>query len=87
VRTVLANTEAPTRSTRGDVRQHLVQGEMHYGSLFRVEQVHGAHQNFKRIVRKRSVALGRQSQTDASAIRLGSLSNQVSTCLECLDGL
>src|SRR5262245_1244085 len=87
VRTVLANTEAPMRSTRGDGRQDLVQRETHYGPLFRVEQVHGANQNFERIVRKRLVALGRQSQTDASAIRLGSLSYQVSTCLECLDGL
>jgi len=65
----------------------LVQGVVHRGSLFRVERIHGAHQNFERIARKRFLTLVRQSQTDASPIRLGSLSDQVPTCFERLDGL
>src|SRR5713226_10243686 len=74
----------PTRSYSG---QHLVQGVVHRGSLFRVERVHGAHENFKRIARKRFVTFVRQSETDASPIRLGSVSDQVPTCLKRLDGL
>src|SRR6266568_5588827 len=74
----------PTRSYSG---QHLVQGVVHRGSLFRVEGVHGAHQNFERIACKRFLTFARQSQTDASPVRLGSLSDQVPTCLKCLDRL
>jgi hypothetical protein len=84
---ILANTEAPMRPTRGYSGQHFVQGVVHRGSLFRVERVHGAHQNFERIARKRFFALVRQSQTDASLVRLGSLSDQVPTYLKCLDRL
>jgi hypothetical protein len=84
---ILANTEAPMRPTRGYSGQHFVQGVVHRGSLFRVERVHGAHQNFERIARKRFFALVRQSQTDASPVRLGSLSDQVPTYLKCLDRL
>ena len=39
-------------------------------SLYRVERIHGAHQNFERIACKRFFALARQSQTYASLIRL-----------------
>ena len=60
---------------------------MHRGLLFRVERVHGAHQNFERIARNRFVTFVRQSQTDASPVRLRSLSDQVPTCLKRLDGL
>ena len=74
----------PTRSYRG---QHLVQGVVHRGLLLRVERVHGSHQNFERIARKRFVTFVRQSQTDASPVRLRSLSDQVPTCLKRLDGL
>jgi hypothetical protein len=72
------------RSYRG---QHLVQGVVHRGLLFGVERVHCAHQNFERIARKRFVTLVRQSQSDAPPIRLGSLSDQVPTCLQRLNGL
>jgi hypothetical protein len=51
----------PTRSYSG---QHFVQRVVHLGSLFRVERVHGAHQNFERIARKRFLTFARQSQTD-----------------------
>jgi hypothetical protein len=44
-------------------------------------------QNFERIARKRFVTLVRQSQSDAPPIRLGSLSDQVPTCLKRLNGL
>src|SRR5215468_6046799 len=60
---------------------------VHRGSLFRIEQIHGAHQNFERIACKRFFSLARQSQTDASPVRLRSLSDQVPTCLKCLDRL
>jgi DNA-directed RNA polymerase sigma subunit (sigma70/sigma32) len=40
-----------------------------------------------RIARKRFLTFVRQSQTDASPIRLGSLSDQVPTCLKRLNGL
>jgi hypothetical protein len=33
--------------------------------LFGVERVHGAHQNFERIARKRFLTFVRQSQSDA----------------------
>jgi hypothetical protein len=46
----------PTRSYSG---QHVVQGVMHRGLLFRVERVHGAHQNFERIARNRFIAFVR----------------------------
>jgi hypothetical protein len=87
VRAVLANTEASMRPTRSYRGQHLVQGMVHRGLLFGVERVHGAHQNFERIARKRFVTLVRQSQSDAPPIRLGSLSDQVPTCLKRLNGL
>jgi hypothetical protein len=58
-----------------------MQGLVHRGSLFHVERIYCAHQNFERIVRKCFVTLVRQSQTDASPIRFGSLSDQVPTCL------
>ena len=45
------------------------------------------YQNFERIARKGFFALTRQSQADASPVRLGLLSGQVPTCLKCLDGL
>src|SRR6266853_625013 len=87
VRAVLANTEAPMPPARSYRGQHLVQGVVHRGLLFGVERVHGAHQNFERIARKRFVTLVRQSQSDAPPIRLGSLSDQVPTCLKRLNGL
>jgi hypothetical protein len=73
-----------TRSYRG---QHLVQGAAHRGSLFRVERIHSAHQNFERIARKRFFALARQSQTYASPVGLGWLSDQVPTRFKRFDGL
>src|SRR2546426_8030561 len=75
VRAVLANTEAPMRPTRSYRGQHLVQGVVHRGLLFGVERVHGAHQNFERIACTRFFSLARQSQTDASPVRLRSLSD------------
>jgi hypothetical protein len=74
----------PTRSYSG---QYLVQGLVHCRLLIRVERVDGAHQNFERITRERFFALTRQSQADASSVRLGSMADQVPTCLKCLDGL
>src|SRR5262245_8003607 len=68
VRAVLANTEAPMRPTRSYSGQHVVQGVMHRGLLFRVERAHGAHQNFEWIACNRFFALTRQSQTYASPI-------------------
>src|SRR6516225_6015245 len=47
----------------------------------------GAHQNFERIACKCFFSLARQSQADASPVRLRSLSDQVPTCLKCLDRL
>jgi hypothetical protein len=75
------------RTTRSYSGQHLVQGAAHRSSLFRVEQIYGAHQNFERIACKRFFALARQSQTYASLIRLRWLSNQVPTFLKQFDGL
>src|SRR5215510_16086456 len=66
VRAVLANTEAPMRPTRSYSGQHLVQGVVHRGSLFRLEQIHRPHQNFERIACQRFLTFIRQSQTDAS---------------------
>jgi hypothetical protein len=65
----------------------LAQGAAHRSSLFRVERVHGTHQNFERITSKRFFALARQSQTYASPVRLGWLSDQVPTRLKRFDGL
>src|SRR6266511_2516123 len=84
---IVANTEALMRPTRSYSGQHLVQGVVHRGLLFGVQRVHGAHQNFERIARKRFLTFVRQSQTDAPPIRLGSLSDQVPTCLKRLNGL
>src|SRR5437868_15410444 len=49
VRAVLANTEAPMRTTRSQSGQHLVQGATHGSSLCRVERIRGAHQNLEGI--------------------------------------
>src|SRR6476659_2312991 len=87
VRAVLANTEPPMRPARSYRGQHLVQGVVHRGLLFGVERVHGAHQNFERIARKRFLTFVRQSQTDASPVRLRSLSDQVPSSLKRLNGL
>src|SRR5262249_1563469 len=75
------------RPTRSYSAQHVAQSVMHRGLLFRVEGVHGTHQNFERIACNRFLALTRQSQTYASPVRPGSLSDQVSTCLKRLNGL
>jgi len=37
---------------------------VHLGSLVRVERVHGAHQNFERIARKRFLTFVRSSVAD-----------------------
>jgi len=74
----------PARSYSG---QHAVQGVMHRGLLLRVERIHGAHQNFERIARKRFITLFCQLQTDASPVCPGLPSDQVPACLERLDGL
>src|SRR5262249_15108114 len=87
VRAILATPEAPMRPTRSYRAQQLMQRLAHRGSLFQVERVHGAHQNFERIACKRFFSLARQSQTDASPVRFRSLSDQVPTCLKCLDRL
>src|SRR5262245_8016743 len=73
--------------TRSDSGQHLVERLVHRRLLIRVERVDSAHQTFERITRKRFFALTRQSQADASPVHLGSLADQVPTCLKCLDGL
>ena len=54
--TAMAHMARPTRSYSG---QHLVQGVVYRGSLFRIELVHGAHQNFERIACRRSHAHSR----------------------------
>ena len=74
----------PSRSYRS---QHVAQGVMHHGLLFRVERANGPHQSFERIARNRFFAFVRQSESDASPVRLGSLSGQVPARLERLDGL
>ena len=84
---VLANTEVPMCPTRRYRGQHATQGAVHIGLLFRVERVHGAHQSFERIARNRFFAFVRQSESNASPVRLGSLSDQVATCLKHLDSL
>jgi hypothetical protein len=87
IRAVLADTKVRMRSTRSYSGQYLVQGVVHRGLLLRVERVHGAHQDFERIARNRCVAFARQAKRNASPIRLGSLSDQIATCLKRLDGL
>jgi hypothetical protein len=65
----------------------VVQGVAHRGLLLRVERVHGAYQNFERIARNHFMTFVRQAESNASPIRMGSLSDQVPTCLKRLDGL
>jgi hypothetical protein len=65
----------------------LAKGAAHRSSLFRVERFHRTHQNFERVARKRFFALARQSQTYASFVHLGWLSDQVPTRLKRFDGL
>jgi hypothetical protein len=84
---VSANTEVPMCSTRRYRGQHAAKGVVHRGLLFRVERFHGAHQSFERIARNRFLAFVRQSENNASTVRLGSLSDQVPACLKHLDGL
>jgi hypothetical protein len=87
MRAVLAHTKLPMQSTRSYGGQHLVQGVAHRGLLLRVERVHGAHQNFEWIARNHFMTFVRQAERNASPIRLGSLSDQVPTCLKRLNGL
>ena len=87
VSAVLANTEMPMLPARNYGGQHMEHGVAHRALLFRVERIHGAHQNFERIARNRFVTFVRQSESDASPIRLGSLSDQVPTALKRLYGL
>jgi hypothetical protein len=87
VGTVLADTKVPMRSTRRYSGQHAVQGVAHRGLLLRVERAHGAHQSFERIARNHFMTFVRQAQSNASPIRLRSLSDQVPNCLKRLDGL
>jgi hypothetical protein len=68
----------PTRNYRG---QQLMQGLAHRGSLFQIERVHGAHQNFERIARECFVTLIGQSQTDASPVRFRWWSQRVDATL------
>src|SRR6476619_1714139 len=70
----------------GDVAYDGNRGPEHVG-LYRVERIHGAHQNFERITCKRFFALARQSQTYASPVRPEWLSDQVPTRFKRLDGL
>ncbi len=84
---VLANTKVPMCPTHSYHGQHATEGAVHRGLLFRVERVHAAHQSFERIARNRFFAFVRQSKSNASPVRLGSLSDQVATRLKHLDGL
>jgi hypothetical protein len=84
---VLANTEVPMFPTRRYRGQHATQGAVHRGLLLRIERVHGAHQSFERIARNRFFAFVRQSESNASPVSLGSLSDQVATRLKHLDDL
>src|SRR5271166_1732846 len=84
---VRANTEVPMRPTRRYRGQHVAQGAAHRGLQFRGERVHGVHQSFERIARNRVFAFIRQSKSNAPPVRLGSLTDQVPTRLERLDGL
>ncbi|MGA8614268.1 MAG: hypothetical protein WB760_21855 [Xanthobacteraceae bacterium] len=65
----------------------MMQGVAHRGLLLRVERVYCAHQNLERIARNHFMTFVRQAESNASPIRLGSLSDQVSTRLKRLDGL
>ena len=87
VRAVLAHTEVPMRSTGSYSGQHVVQGVAHRALLLRLERGHGAHQNFERIARNHFMTFVRQAESNASPIRLRSLSDQVPSCLKRLDGL
>ena len=87
IRAVLAHTKVRMRATRSYSGQYLVQGVVHRGLLLRVERVHSAHQEFERIARNRCVAFARQAERNASPIRLGSLSDQIATCLKRLNSL
>jgi hypothetical protein len=87
IHTVLAHTKAPMRSTRSYSGQYLVQSVAHRGLLLRVERVHGAYQNFERIARNHLMTFVRQAEHNAPSIRLGSLSDQIATCLKGLNGL
>ena len=84
---VLANTEVPMCPTRSYRGQHAAKGAVHRGLLFRVERFHGAHQSFERIARDRFFAFVRQSENNASPVRLGSLSDQIPARLKHLDDL
>ena len=84
---VRANTEVPMCPTRRYRGQHVAQGVAHRGLQFRGERVHGAHQNFEWVARNRVFAFVRQSESNAPPVRLGSLTDQVPTRLERLDGL
>ena len=75
------------RSIRSYSGQHMVQGVAHRGLLLRVERAHGAHQSFERIACNRFFAFVGQSESNASPVRLGSLSDQVATRLKHLDDL
>ena len=75
IRAVLAHTKERMRSVRSYSRQHMVQGVAHRGLLLRVERVHGAHQDFKRIARNRFTAFVGQAESNASPIRLRSLTD------------
>ena len=87
IRAVLAHTKVRMRSTRSYSGHYVVQGVAHRGLLLRVERVHGAHQDFERIARNRFMTFVGQAESNASPIRLRSLSDQVPTCLKCLNGL
>ena len=87
IRAVLAHTKVLMCSTLSYSGQHVVQSVAHRGLLLRVERVHGAHQNFERIARNYLMTFVRQAERDASSISLGSLPDQIPTCLKRLDGL
>src|SRR6516164_4358367 len=84
---VLAGTDPPMSTTCSESGQHLLEGATHRSSFCRVERIHGTHQHFERIARKRFFSLARQSQTYASPVHLEWLSNQVPTRFKRLDGL
>jgi hypothetical protein len=64
-----------------------MQGIVHRGLLLRVERAYGAHQSFERITRSHLMTFVRQTERNASSISLGSLPDQIPTCLKRLDGL
>ncbi len=75
------------RSTRSYSGQHVVQGVAHRGLLLGVERVHGVHQNFERIARNHFMTFVGQAESNASSIRLRSLSDQIPTSLKRFNGL